>query len=201
MPMLDKDLQRHAREFSGYIAKHDYDMTDEGVYFPKAGAVAAGEYFFDTNGERPEVAKNLLTTQALNYLLEAGVRDGPKQSAWYLALFSNPYTPTAAIEADDFAATAGEIVSATEGYAESTRRPWTVAPASGGLTDNTAARAAFTIATATSLTIRGAAVLSDPTKGGTNGVLLSIARFPNDRIEYAGNVFNLGYRVRLRQPT
>ena len=35
-------------------------------------------------------------------------------------------------------------------------------------------------------------------KGGTNGVLMSIARFTNARTESSGNVFNLGYRVRLR---
>ena len=198
--MLDNDLQRHAREFSGYIERGAYDVTDEGIYFPKAGAVASGEYFFDTGGDRPGVAKNLLTTQALNYLLETGLRDGAAQGAWYLALFSGSYTPTAAITAENFSATAGEITSATEGYTETSRRPWTSVAVSGGVTDNTAARASFTIATATSLTIRGAALLSDPTKGGTNGVLMSIARFPNDRVEYAGNVFNLGYRVRLRQP-
>lgn len=198
--MLDKDLTRHAREFSGYIANHNYDLTDEGILFPSAGAVAVGEYFFDTDGERPDTAKNLLTTQAFNYLLEAGLRSGATQPNWYLALFSGAYTPTAALTAADFSATANEITSAVEGYAEATRRPWTSVAVSGGLTDNTAARAAFTIATATSLTIRGAALLSDSVKGGTNGVLMSIARFPNDRVEYAGNVFNLGYRVRLRQP-
>ena len=64
--------------------------------------------------------------------------------------------------------------------------------------DNTANRAAFTIATATSVTIRGAALLSDFVKGGTNGVIMSIAKFTQPRTEYAGNIFNLGYRVRLR---
>lgn len=198
--MIDNDLQRHAREFSGYLARHDYDVTDDGIHFPKAGAVAVGEYFFDTNGDRPETAKNLLTTEALNYLLETGVRAGTALPAWHLALFGSSYTPVPTITAATFAATAGEIVSGVEGYTESTRRPWTSVAVAGGVTDNTAARASFTIATATSLTIRGAALLSDSVKGGTNGVLLSIARFPNDRTEYAGNVFNLGYRVRLRQP-
>lgn len=66
------------------------------------------------------------------------------------------------------------------------------------MTDNVADRAAFTIASANEITIRGAALLSDPVKGGTNGVLMSIARFTNARTESSGNVFNLGYRVRLR---
>ena len=198
--MIDKDLQRHAREFCGRLANHNYDVTDEGIHFPGAGVVATGEYFYDTDGERPEVAKNLITAQALNYLLEAGVRNGTRFNTWYLALFSGNYTPSANLVAADFSSTTSEIVSATEGYTEGTRRVWTPGPVTGSTTDNTADRSAFTIASATSVTIRGAALLSDSTKGGTNGVLLSISRFPNDRVEYAGNVFNLGYRVRLRQP-
>ena len=51
--MIDRDLQKHAREFKGYIDNHQYDVTDEGILFPKAGAMASGEYFFDTDGDRP----------------------------------------------------------------------------------------------------------------------------------------------------
>lgn len=197
--MIDKDLQKHAREFKGYLDTHQYDVTDEGIFFPKAGALASGEYFFDTNdGERPGSAKNMLPTQALNYLLEAGLRNGVRHTQWYLAIFSGAYTPVASVDAATFASAATEITSASEGYTEATRRPWTSAAASGGVTDNVADRAAFTIASANEVVIRGAALLSDPVKGGTNGVLVSIARFANPRTESAGNIFNLGYRVRLR---
>ena len=196
--MIDKDLKKHAREFKGYLDTHQYDVTDDGILFPRAGAIAAGEYFFDTDGERPGTQHNLLPTQALNYLLSAGLGGAAASNAWYLTIFANSITPTGSITASNFAATAGEIVSATEGYTETTRRAWTAAAAAEGAMDNTASRAAFTIATATSVTIRGAALLSDFVKGGTNGVLMSIARFAQPRTEYAGNVFNLGYRVRLR---
>lgn len=196
--MLDKDLSRHAREFHGYLQNHQYDVTDDGVLFPKAGAVASGEYFYDTNGENCETAPNLLSTQALNYLLEAGTRGGVAHTQWYLALFSGAITPTAGMTADNFTTTATEITSASEGYSEPTRRPWAGAAASVGASDNLASRAAFTIVSASELTIRGAALLSDQTKGGASGILLSAARFPNARTESQGNVFNLGYRVRLR---
>ena len=197
--MIDKDLQKHAREFKGYLDTHQYDVTDEGIFFPKAGALASGEYLFDTNdGERPGSAKNMLPTQALNYLLEAGLRNGVRHTQWYLAIFSGAYTPVASVDAATFASAATEITSASEGYTEATRRPWTSAAASGGVTDNVADRAAFTIASANEVVIRGAALLSDPVKGGTNGVLVSIARFASPRTESAGNIFNLGYRVRLR---
>lgn len=197
--MIDKDLQKHAREFKGYLDTHQYDVTDEGIFFPKAGALASGEYFFDTNdGERPGMVKNMLPTQGLNYLLEAGLRNGVQHTQWYLAIFSGAYTPVASVNAATFASAATEITSASEGYTEATRRPWTSAAASGGVSDNVADRAAFTIASANEVVIRGAALLSDPVKGGTNGVLVSIARFANPRTESGGNIFNLGYRVRLR---
>ncbi len=196
--MTDKDLKKHAREFKGYLDKHQYDVTDEGILFPKAGALASGEYFYDSNGANPESTANLLPTQGLNYLLETSLRNGAQQTQWYLAIFSGAYTPVAGVTASTFTSAATEITSASEGYTETTRRPWNSVVASGGVTDNVADRAAFTIASANEITIRGAALLSDPVKGGTNGVLMSIARFTNARTESSGNVFNLGYRVRLR---
>ena len=196
--MIDKDLRKHAREFKGYLDTHQYDVTDEGILFPKAGALASGEYFYDSNGANPESTANLLPTQGLNYLLETSLRNGAQQTQWYLAIFSGAYTPVSGVTAATFTSAATEITSASEGYTETTRRPWTSVAASGGVTDNVADRAAFTIASANEVTIRGAALLSDPIKGGTNGVLLSIARFTNARTESSGNVFNLGYRVRLR---
>ena len=196
--MIDKDLQKHAREFKGYLDKHQYDVTDEGILFPRAGALASGEYFYDSNGANPESTANLLPTQGLNYLLETSLRNGAAHTQWYLAIFSGAYTPVSGVTAATFTSAATEITSASEGYTETTRRPWTSVAASGGVTDNVADRAAFTIASANEVTIRGAALLSDPIKGGTNGVLLSIARFTNARTESSGNVFNLGYRVRLR---
>lgn len=196
--MIDKDLHKHAREFKGYLDTHQYDVTDEGILFPKAGALASGEYFYDSNGVNPESTANLLPTQGLNYLLEASLRNGAAHTQWYLAIFSGAYTPVSGVTAATFTSAATEITSASEGYTETTRRPWTSAAASGGVMDNVADRAAFTIASANEITIRGAALLSDPVKGGTNGVLMSIARFTNARTESSGNVFNLGYRVRLR---
>lgn len=197
--MIDRDLIRHAGEFKGYLERHQYEVGPDGILFPKAGALAFGEYSFDTNeGERPGSARNRIPVQGLNYLLEAGLRGGAAQTQFHLALFSGAYTPTDSVTAATFSATATEITSATEGYTEYTRRPWTPAAATNGVMDNAADRAAFTIATATELTIRGAALLSDPVKGGTNGVLISIVRFAADRKESAGNVFNLGYLVRLR---
>lgn len=196
--MIDRDLQKHAAEFRGYLRNHKYDVTDDGILFPKAGAMASGEYFFDTDGERPESSHNLIPSAALEYILDVALGATAAQPAWYLALYSGAYTPVAGLTAASFSSSATEIVSAVEGYSEVTRRPWNADPAAGGAKDNVADRAAFSIKTAGSITIRGAALVSSSTKGGTSGILVSASRFTNDRVEYDGNVFNLGYRARIR---
>lgn len=196
--MIDKELLKHAREFQGHIRSHRYEVSDEGILFPTAGAMIQGEYFFDTNdGERPGSQRNTVPVQTLNYFLETGLRGGAAASQFYLALYSGAYTPASTLTAALFPAAATEITSATEGYTEGTRRPWMPEAAVGGTMANMANRAAFTIATASEVTIRGAALLSDSVKGGTNGVIASIVRFASDRKEAAGDVFNLAFRVRI----
>ena len=85
--MIDRDLQKHAREFKGYIDNHQYDVTDEGILFPRAGAMASGEYFFDTDGERPGSAHNLIPSAALEYLLNAALGGVAALPNWYLAIY------------------------------------------------------------------------------------------------------------------
>lgn len=188
--MIDRDLIKHAAEFKGYIDNHKYEVSEEGVYFPLARVAIVGEYE-DNYGRTP----NLIPTEGLNHILMVALSNTAKLNNFYLALFSNNYTPTNTLTAANFAATAGEITSNTEGYSETTRRQWTPTAAAGGVIDNYTAKAAFSIETATSVTIRGAALLSDNVKGSASGVLISAAKFANDRVEYDGNTYNLGYRV------
>ena len=188
--MLDRDLIRHAKEFKGYIDNHQYEVSDEGVMFPRARVTIVGEYE-DNYGRTP----NLVPTEGLNHLLMVALKDTAKLNTFYLALYSGNYTPTATLTAANFTSTATEITSGSEGYSESVRQTWSPAAASSGVMDNYASKATFTIVTATSVTIRGAALLSSNVKGGTTGVLISAAKFGADRIEYNGNEYNLGYRV------
>ncbi len=190
--MIDRDLIKHAGEFRGYIENHDYEVSDEGVVFPKAHARISGAYSISSPGYEDEDIPNLLPIEGINFILTSGLNGDA-----YLALFTTNYTPTSSITAAQFASTAGELVSNTEGYSETTRRLWEKAAASNGARDNLANRAAFTIATATSVVIRGAALLTDQVKGATTGSLLSISRFAQARTQYNGDPFSLGYRVRI----
>lgn len=200
--MLNAEQRKFAPELLTAINNHKYELADDGIYFPATKVMAMGEYIHDVNGQDERVDHNLLPSEALAYFLTVGLAGGTQLPAWYLALFAGAYTPAAALTAATFASAATEITSGTQGYSESVRQVWTpgAVGAIGGAgmaLDNVAAKAAFTIRTTTSLTIRGAALLSDSTKGGVGGVIASCARFATDRVNYDGDIFNLAYRVRL----
>ena len=195
--MLDRDLQKHAGEFGRYLRNKKYEVTDGGVLFPKASAIACGGYLHDVNGLDEQFDPNLLPDEGLVYLLSVGLNNGTKLAAWYLSIYSGNYTPLAGLTAASYPATAAEITSSSEGYTEATRPVWTPTAPTTPLIDNLANKAAFTIATASSLTVNGAALLSEATKGAVTGKLISATKFGTARTLYDTDVFNLAYRVTL----
>lgn len=195
--MLDRDLQKHAGEFGRYLRNKQYETTDTGVLFPKASVIAQGGYLHDVNGEDQRFDPNLLPDEGLVYLLLAGFGNGTKLGAWYLSIYAANYTPLPGLTAASYPATASEIVSNTEGYTEGTRPVWTPTAPTTPLIDNLANKAAFTIATASSLTVNGAALLSEATKGAVTGKIGSATKFSTARVLYNTDVFNLAYRVTL----
>lgn len=195
--MLDKDLARHAGEFSRALSNHQYEQTPEGIFFPAAKVLASGMYIHDVNGQDERIDRNLLTDEGLTHMLNVVLGAASKISQWYLGLYSGAISPAAGWTAANFAATANEIVSATEGYSETTRRTFQPGAATANTIDNTANKAAFTIVTASSLTVQGAALLSDNVKGGTSGVLVSATRFSTPRVLQNTDIYNVGYRVTL----
>lgn len=196
--MLDRDLQKHAGEFGRYLRNRQFEVTDDGgLYFARAAAVAQGGYLHDVNGLDERFDKNLLPDEGLIYLLSVGLNNGTKLPTWYLSLYAANYTPLAGLTAASYPATASEITSNTEGYTESTRPIWTPTAQTTPLIDNLANKAAFTIATASSLTVNGAALLSEATKGAVTGKLVSATKFSAARTLYNTDVFNLAYRVQL----
>lgn len=193
--MLDKDLQRHAPEFMKALATNKYEQTDAGVFFPAAKVTARGLYIHDVNGEDVREDPNLLTDEGLTHMLAVVLGATPKINQWYVALYSGAINPAASWTAANFAATANEIVSGTEGYSESTRRLFQPGSAAANTIDNTANKAAFTIVTAGSLQVQGAALLSDNVKGATSGNLISATRFSTPRVLQNTDIYNVGYRV------
>ena len=196
---MDRDLKKHASEFAQALSRNQFERTgdERGLYFPKAKAFISGAYIHDVNGADEKVDPNLLPDEGLIYLLACGLYNGTKLATWYLSLYAANYTPLPALTAASYPATASEITSGTEGYSEATRPIWTPTTPAANAIDNLANKAAFTTVTASSLTVNGAALLSEATKGAVTGKLASATKFAAARVLYNTDVFNLAYRVQL----
>ena len=196
---MENSLKKHAGEFAAALASNKYERTgdERGLYFPKAKAFVSGTYFHDVNGLDERIDHNLLPDEGLMYLLTVGLYNGAKLSTWYLAPYAANYTPLPGLTAASFPATASEITSGTEGYTETTRPIWTPSAPANNMIDNLANKTAFTIATASSLTVNGAALLSDSAKGAVTGKIASATKFTQARTLYNTDVFNVAYRVQL----
>lgn len=186
------------KELAADIGRETFDLTEEGIYFPRQSVLASGEYFDRINGGAWSVEKNLLPVEGLAYMLSVIMGQTPKPAGYFLALFSGAAAPAANWTAASFAAAASEITSMTEGYTSPTRPVWTP-PASTATAsiDNMAAVAHLTMATASTLNVTGAALLTNSTRGGTTGVLISASKYAATRVFQNGDTYDVGYRVSL----
>ncbi len=173
----------------------NYEATEQGVYFPKQGIVARGEYFDRINGGEWHTTGNLVVNEGLTHLLNVALGSTAKPAGYYLALFSGATAPAANWTAANFASVASEIVSMTEGYTNATRPSWTPANTSTNSIDNFASVASLTIATAATLNVTGAAMLTNSVRGGTTGTLISASKYAAARTFQNGDVYEVGYRL------
>jgi hypothetical protein len=181
-----------------HVRNKAFELTGSGLWLPKARSTITGHgtYVHDVNGQDEQRDSNLLVDEGLVYLLTL-LGAGSKLPNWYMALYGANYTPVAGLTAASFPATASEITSTTEGYSGGVRPAWTPTAPTTPLINNTANKAAYTIVTASSLTVYGAAMLSETTRGAVTGTLLSASKFTNARVLYDTDVFNLGYQIEL----
>jgi len=180
------------------LVRGDFQQTEEGILFPREGILAGGEYFGRVNGaEWEKEGDNLITTEGLAHILNVALGPTAKPVGYYLALFSGTAAPAANWTAASFAATANEITSMTEGYTAATRPAWTPGTATAGSIDNMAAVASVTIATVASLNVTGSALLTNSTRGGTSGVLISASKYAAARTFQNGDNYDIGYRINL----
>lgn len=184
-------------ELAADLARERFDITDDGIYFPRQSILAAGEYFDRINGGEWVRTPNLLPTEGLAHLLNVALGSTAKPAGYFLALFSGSASPAANWTAASFAAAASEIVSLTEGYTSATRPAWTPANTATGTIDNLGAVASVTIATASQLNVTGAAMLTTNSRGGTTGALVSATKYAAARVFQNGDTYDIGYRVSL----
>ena len=194
---IDRDLLKHSREFAAALRNHQYEVSDAGIHFPKQKVMASGLYTHSVNGMDEREDSNIVVTEGLTHMLDVVLHGVTALPTWYFGLFSANVTPVNTWTAANFTANATEITSNTAGYSETVRQTFVEAAAAAGSINNTASKAAFTIATATSITVWGAGLLSSNVKGGTTGTLMSAAKFSDARTLYNTDVFNLGYTLSL----
>lgn len=198
---LSKDLRKHAGEFLRAFQNRKYEETPEGVLFPEQQAKAYGVYAHRVRRATGEITpwvvdRNLLPTEGLTYLLSL-LGAGSKLPTWYVALYAGAISPTNLWTASNFASTASEITSGTEGYSQSNRVTWVPGTAAAAAIDNNSSPATFTIVTASNLTVNGAAMLSATAKGATTGTLLSATRFGSTRTFASTDNFDIKYGIAL----
>lgn len=195
---MSEQILRHSRELAAHLANGNYKVSDGGLLILGADVLASGTYYHSVNGGDDEQEdKNLLPDEGLLHMLNVAFGATPKIANWYLALFAGQINPAANWTAANFAATASEIVSATEGYSNANRPTFVSSPAAAGQITNLAAKAVFNIVCTTSLIVEGAAMLSSNGKGSTAGVLASASRYAQQRILYNGDAYEVGYGVNL----
>lgn len=159
---------------------------------------ARGEYFGRVNGgEWAKEGDNMIVLEGLAHILNVALGSTAKPAGYYLALFSGAAAPAANWTAATFAAVASEIVSLTEGYSSPTRPVWTPVNTATSSIDNMAAVATVTIKTAGQLNVSGAALLTNSTRGGTTGALVSATKYAAARTFQNDDVYDIGYRVSL----
>lgn len=186
------------QELSRELAAGRFDRTAEGIFFPRPGVQASGEYFDRVNGGAWMRTRNLIVLEGLVYILNVALGSVAKPTALYLALFSGSTAPTATWTAAQFPSVAGEIVSLTEGYTAATRPAWKPTDASTtSAIDNMSNVASITMATTGSLTVTGAAMLTSSVRGGTTGTLISATKYASPRTFQDGDTYDIGYRLSL----
>jgi hypothetical protein len=185
------------KELAADLSRENYDVTEQGIYFPRQGVLAQGEYFDRINGGEWSRTKNRIVLEGLAHILNVALGSTAKPAGYFLALFSGAAAPADNWTAANFAATAAEIVSLTEGYTSPTRPAWTSANTNTGSIDNMAAVATVTIATGAQLNVTGAAMLTNNTRGGTTGALVSATKYAAARVFQNGDTYDIGYRLSL----
>ena len=188
---------RLRQELAAELRAERFDLTPEGVYFPRQSVLAAGEYFDRVNGGEWARTPNLVVNEGMAHILNVALGATAKPAGYFLALFNGAATPQANWTAAGFAATAGEVVSMSEGYTSPTRPAWTPGVAATNSIDNMAAVATVTIAATSQINVTGAAMLTSSVRGGTTGVLVSATRYAAERTFQNGDTYDIGYRLSL----
>lgn len=156
----------------------------------------SGEFLFEAydrhgNLKWSERFANGATTAGLNDLLTVGFNSGTQKTSWFMGLISN--ASFSALAAGDTLASHAGWLELTD-YTSATRPQWTPGTAASGSIVNTTT-VDFTINATVS--INGAFLASNSTKGGTTGILYATGSFLNPQSLVNTDVLKVTYTITL----
>lgn len=199
--MSKLNVRKHLKEILGFLKAGDFEETESGLLIHSC-LQGRGKYVHTVNGEDEREDYNLIPAEGIAHILNVVFGATSKVTTWYLAPYTNNYTPVSGITSADFYTTAGELQGAPEGYTQSTRVAWNEGVATAGKIGNLGGggggtRAVFTIVTGSTLAINGAGLLSTSAKYTAGGTLVSATKFASTRTLNNTDTFELGYEVEL----
>jgi hypothetical protein len=184
---LSKALSPHRSELMRALRNHKYEPAPGGLLVPQFGLIA-GCFETAINGKDWQVDANLIVTEGLNLTLDS-LMPGGAGKQWYVALFSTNTNPVAGLTGATWVGAQTEFT----GYAEATRVAYENGVAAGGIIDNDADRAEFSInATAT---VYGGALCEAQAKSGVTGKLLACSKFATGRSVVSGDTLQVKYTL------
>lgn len=186
MANLKKELRKAQRN-------HKYEVSEAGFIFPKQKLSIGGGFLHNVNGKDERYDANRVVNEGLDYILDVAFKSAADLAPYYITCWKNDVTDVATWTAASWATdVAGSGVDVTE----TTRPAWIGGTVASQQVDNYASKAQLTIDTAT-ITLYGAAMLTDSAFGGTAGKLLIAKRFSAQRDLQQDDAFNIGYRITI----
>ena len=166
-------------------------------------AGARGEYTvecFDADGNLKwsDTFPNLVVNTGLQYMNTQTFTGSAYTAAWYLGLIVGPAASVTVAAADTMASHGGW--AETTAYSQATRPQ--VVFGSATLADPSAiATTATSFSINATVTVSGAFLTTNNTKGGTTGTLFSASKFTGgDRLMQSGDTLNVTYTFTLDAP-
>lgn len=132
-----------------------------------------------------EAQHNLIPAAGLDFLIRSPFGDVSQISTFYLGLYRGNYIPSPNTTASDIPSNMNEFVD----YSETNRPEWQRQLEGVATMDNLTNKAEFTVTQ--DRTIHGAFLVSNATKGGNSGLLLSCVRFASPKQVTAGQTVKL----------
>ncbi len=177
------------------IADGRFEETELGLFVPSERSLVKGLFCYGKRGEELEYSDNLVVTEGLDYIVGVALKAVTRIDNWYIAPFSGAVSVQATWTAANFTSNSTEVT----GYVSATRPAWTGGSVSSGAVDSFASKASFEASS--SITIRGAGMISVSTKSATTGTLLGASRFASDKVLDTGEILDVGYGLTITAVT